>query len=93
MELRNLYKQFLWGFPFEKFDFIGIVEFYNQDFEYFCRKYLDIYLEEHKENINAQNSGKYQIDEKFYKKIEEFHEYDMALYQRALAKRLTRIKI
>lgn len=90
-ELRNLYKQFLWGFPLENFDFIGIVEFYNQDFKYFCRKYLNVELEEQKENIGDSNTKKYQIDDEFYEKIKNFHKDDMVLYERALEKRLKRL--
>src|SRR5205085_9196261 len=39
-EMRNLYGQFLWGFPVENFDFIGVTEFYEEDLAYFAKRYL-----------------------------------------------------
>ena len=39
-ELRNLYHQYLWGFPPERFDFIGITERYAEDLARFGKRYL-----------------------------------------------------
>jgi len=89
-EVRDLYRQFLWGFPFEYFDFIGITEFYDEDLEYFARHYLQTSLEPQRLNVGDQGKNDYQIDESFRKKIELFHVRDMTLYKRALEKRLTR---
>lgn len=87
-ELRDIYKQFLWGFPLEKFDFIGIIDHYQSDFIYFCKKYLGVHLEEYKENIG--DKSQYLIDEKLYNDIKNFHRYDMDLYKKALTQRLIR---
>jgi hypothetical protein len=86
-ELRNLYGQFLWGFPLEFFDFIGITEFYDEDLLFFSRKYLGVHLETHREN-DGGNKGQYQVDPSFRQQIEAYHAYDMSLYKRALDVRL-----
>ncbi|MCY7353908.1 MAG: hypothetical protein LH470_02270 [Lysobacter sp.] len=38
--MRNLYRQYLWGFAPAHFDFIDITERYDADFVEFTRKYL-----------------------------------------------------
>ena len=88
-ELRNVYSQFFWGFPLERFDFIGITEFYDEDLSFFSRKYLDVHLEPYREN-DGGNNGQYQIGPGFRQQIEAYHAYDMSLYERALGKRLSR---
>ncbi len=89
-ELQNIYGQFLWGFPLEYLDFIGITEFYDEDLAYFSEVYLNCNLAVHAENVGSKEGGKYQIDEKFRKQIQKFHDYDMTLYKRALVKRQAR---
>jgi hypothetical protein len=90
-ELRNLYSQFLWGFPLEYFDFIGITEFYDDDLSYFSRHYLNADLEPYKENVGTNESGKYQIDTGFRTMIEQFHSLDVKLYDDALVMRQKRV--
>jgi len=34
-ELKDLYSQFLFGFPLDNFSFIGITEFFDKDYAYF----------------------------------------------------------
>lgn len=89
-ELRNLYGQFLWGFPLEYFDFIGITEFYNEDLSYFSRQYLNTDLEPHRENLGKNEGGSYQIEASFRAKLEQFHAYDFELYRTALVMRQKR---
>lgn len=89
-ELRDWYWQFLWGFPIDYFEFVGVTEFYEDDFEYFTRHYLQALIEPVKLNVNVRKEGSYQIDLSLRKKIEAFHARDMDLYQRVLARRLTR---
>ncbi len=91
-ELKNVYCQFVWGFPLVYFDFIGITEFYNEDLAYFSKVYLGTNLETYTVNVGDKVGGKYQIDEKFRKQIETFHSGDMMLYKRALTKRIDREK-
>ena len=87
-EIRNLYWQFLWGFPIDYFDFIGITEFYEDDFNYFVQHYLGDHIEPKRLNVGGKGRGAYQIDRSFRKEIEAFHDRDIDLYQSALAKRL-----
>jgi hypothetical protein len=39
--MRNLYTKFFWNFPVQQMDFIGIVEYYEEDFLYVCQHYFD----------------------------------------------------
>lgn len=90
-ELRNLYSQFLWGFPLELFDFIGITEFYEEDLLYFSQTYLGVPLEAYKKNIGDKREKHYDIDQEFRQQIVKYHARDMELYKRAQNKRLTRL--
>jgi hypothetical protein len=87
-EVRNLYWQFLWGFPLDYFDFIGITEFYEEDIAYFGQHYLGASTKA--KRLNVRTNGAYQIDKSFRNEIEAFHDRDMDLYRKALEKRLTR---
>ncbi len=91
-ELRNLYYQFLWGFPIDNFDFIGVTEFYDQDLLYFCELFLHSKPEVKHLNVNLTTGGKYKIKDSLRNQIEQYHEKDVNLYQLALAKRLARAK-
>lgn len=88
-ELKNLYSQFLFGFPLENFSFVGIAEFYDDDFEYFSRYYLNTIVKPQRINVGTE-VGRYPIEKSFRNEIEKFHLNDMKLYQMALDKRLTR---
>lgn len=89
-ELKDLYSQFLYGFPLEKFSFIGITEFYGDDFEYFSTHYLNTIAKSYKINVEPEGE-RYPIEESFRTEIGKFHYNDMNLYQIALEKRLTRL--
>jgi hypothetical protein len=90
-EVQDLYGQFLWGFPIEHFDFIGITEFYEEDLEYFARHYLRTPVEPVRINVGDKGSDGYPIDAALRQKIESFHARDMDLYRRALDRRRTRL--
>ena len=83
-EMQNLYQQFLWGFPLNNFDFIGITEHYKEDFRYFVKTFLQKDVASYKENINENRKGNYPISKSFRNKIESFHKVDMELYNSAL---------
>ena len=87
-EVRNLYFQFLYGFPLEYFSFIGITEFYDDDFAFFVSHFMDSYLEPERLNV-GKTVADYQISESLRNEIEQHHSKDMNLYQRALEIRLT----
>lgn len=89
-ELRNYYGQYLWGFPFERFDFIGITEYYESEIEYFSKKFLAHSLNVHHKRVNVkrQASSYFADNPSLREKIIEYHREDMALYQKALDLRL-----
>jgi hypothetical protein len=85
-ELRNLYSQYLWGFPLERFDFIGIMEDYEADLRRFSLGFLGSELPARE--VNTRQSPRPREDEldgALRARVEEWHAADMALYQRALA--------
>jgi hypothetical protein len=88
-EFRNLYSQYLWGFPLEMFDFVGIVEFYEDDLAYLSNYFLDAPLDAFYVNVC---DSKNEVASELRKKIERHHDKDVQLYQRALQMRLSRRK-
>jgi hypothetical protein len=89
-KLKNVYSQFFWGFPLENFDFIGITEYYNADFEFFRNKFLNPSVPAYHENVNTGYKRK-KLDAGLRKTIESFHAADMMLYERALQMRMVHI--
>jgi len=89
-EMKNIYQQFLWGFPIWNFDFIGITEYYEADFKYFSDCFFNKKVDLFNENINPNSKGGYAISKSFRKQIESFHAEDMELYERANRLRLQR---
>lgn len=89
-ENRDLYSQYLWGFPLEYFCFIGITEFYKEDHNYFCRQYLGTSSKPKRLNIGRQGGNTYEIDDLLREKIMQYHAKDMKLYQRAFSMRHSR---
>lgn len=88
-ELRNFYTQFLWAFPFRRFDFIEITEHYKTEIEYFSNKFLGTTLQTHSKNINPKNDNTtYFKDKNLRAKVEQYHSKDVSLYKRALNIRL-----
>jgi hypothetical protein len=86
-EMRNIYAQFLWAFPLENFEFIGITEYYEKDFIFFREHYLTKEIPVRKLNVNPDKKANYRISKPLRKKIEAYNAEDMALYERALKKR------
>jgi len=91
-ELRNFYCQFMWGVTFSSFDFIGIVEHYDDDIAYFAREFLGGSIPAFQENVNAarQRQG-YALEPELRARIERYHAKDFALYRRALERRRARL--
>jgi hypothetical protein len=87
-ELRNVYSGFLWGFPVERFDFIGISEDYDTELGAFGQRVLGAHLNSARERENPDRAGDgYEIDPALRRRIEDFHAADVNLYARALALR------
>lgn len=92
-ELRNVYSQFLSGFPVTALDFIGITEFYDDDLRYFSEQYLCEKVTPRALNIRPQPEGKLTEDSlsaMSWDEVTAFHANDIALYQMALARRKER---
>ena len=93
-ELRNVYSEFLWGFPLKRFDFVGITEFYAEDLRYFSQEILGNNLETHTLNWRPQSgtSGSTDVLEPSERsEIENFHAADCTLYRHALELRRFRL--
>ena len=95
-ELRNVYRAFLWGFPVERFDFIGITEHYASDLREFGQLFLDRDLRPAEENRNpAHRAGAagegYSIDRGLRERLERVHARDLSLYRFALELRERRL--
>lgn len=90
-EIRNLYGKFLWAFPIEYFDFIGIVESYEDDHRFFVTNYLQTSTATERLNTAPSRDHIVELDRGFRKEVEAFHEADMRLYAIALAMREKRM--
>lgn len=92
-QLRNVYTEFLWGFPPERLDFIGITEFFAEDLRYFSAKVLGNSLQSHTLN-QRPGSGPVAVSAVLggaaRARIEHYHGADVALYHRALQLRAGR---
>jgi hypothetical protein len=84
-DMRNLYNQFLWGFPLERFDFIGITENYEADLRAFSLGYLGSALQARVVNRRKSPQRGAELTGQLRKKVEKWHAADVDLYQRALA--------
>ena len=89
-EMRNLYRQCLWGFDRSRFAFIGITERYEEDLVRFAERFLDGNLPavtHARANPERAPSDTYAIDATLRARIERCHAHDMALYEWAMARR------
>lgn len=88
-EFRNYYSQAFWGFPISRFTFIGITEYYEEDFQVFSEKILKVSLPIYRTNMNEDmNESKvYITDLNVRKKIEAYHAKDMTLYRSIVERR------
>lgn len=82
--MRNYYTQYLWSFPLKSFSFIGIMDFYENDFNEFCGQYLGRSYAFNHLNKGSFDDYKKQLDPSFWRKAETFHQKDMDLYGQAL---------
>lgn len=90
-EMKNFYTQFLWEFPIENFNFIGLTEHFDEDCSFFAKEFLG----EHniiipQSNINPENVKSYYKDKIMYNELKDFHSLDYKLYDFALNKRKQR---
>lgn len=85
-QMRNVYSQFLWGFPLERFDFIGITENYEADLRAFSLAYLGSELQARVVNERkSPGSASAELGDPLRERVEQWHAADMDLYRRAVA--------
>ena len=93
-EFRNIYTNFLWGFELERFDFVGISEYYDTELEYFANAFINEELVVRQHNINPVRFGKSHIDDPDLRmEIEAWHSKDVVQYRRALQMREGRLSL
>ena len=87
-EMKNLYSRFLLNFPKENFAFIGIIEYFEEDFRFFTAHYLGtepIIMDT--KNVNPNKQKPYAVDLPYYEELKAYHALDYELYNYALALR------
>ncbi len=92
-EFKNFYSQFLWSFPIERFDFIGITEYYETEMAYFSDQILGAKLQIVEKNKNPSKdstNSSYFEDSGLRERIEQYHSKDIFLYKQAINMRLKR---
>lgn len=94
-EMRNLYFQFLYGFPLDYFAFIGITEFYKDDFDFFANNFMNSSKDLRSQRLNCGDTtaNDYEVSQSLRTAIEHHHSKDMVLYQRALEMRRARLSV
>jgi len=93
-ELRDVYSEFLWGFPLDRLDFVGITEFFPEDLRYFSREILGNKVRSHTLNQRPKDSERLSEAESGgldRPRIEAYHARDVGLYHRALEWRAARL--
>ena len=95
-ELRNSYRQFLWGVPLARFTFVGITEHYTTEVADFSRlipAFAGSPLPQQEEVVNANPAAgeRYINDASLRQRIERYHADDVALYREALRRRQLRL--
>jgi hypothetical protein len=92
-ELRNIYHLFLWGFPPERFDFIGITEYYEAEMQRLAENIVDLTDRVFEDNVGSGGRGRqYEIDPALESRIRAHHRRDQELYDRALKLRDDQLK-
>lgn len=87
---RNRMSKFLKGAEISKFDFVGIMEHYNQDLDYFAEL---IGIKEIHNFHHNPTSMKKDVPEDIRKEIEELNHDDIELYQNGIELRLKRTAV
>jgi hypothetical protein len=90
-DMQNFISQYLWSFPIEKFSFIGLVEYADTDFAFFCNQFLGKHYELPFLNVNLLNQNIRTVDQNIWIEAEKFHSKDMDLYAKAIEMRNKRM--
>jgi len=86
-EFKDMQSQLLWCVPLDSIEFVGITEFYAQDFARFSRRYLGAEFEQIRTNETRTKPRGECLDPGLRRDIEQFHAQDVALYRAALDRR------
>jgi hypothetical protein len=90
-QMKNVYSKFLWRFPISRLDFIGIVEFAEEDTSYFSKTFLkNSSLRLPSLNVNQDRVTKYVEDIDTIRRLKLHHNDDYGLYNYALHQRKNR---
>ncbi len=94
-ELRNVYTQFLWAFPLQHLDFLGITEHFDEDLRYFSTVFLGKKAEPrylNQRELAAEETWMEELSASTRAQIEAYHEEDHVLYREALLMREQRLR-
>jgi hypothetical protein len=90
-EMQNIYALFLQDFPIERFNYIGLTEYFSEDLQIFNSTYLGIdNLQIPHENLNVEKKSAYYTDPKFMSKLQAHHALDYTIYNYAVRLRSER---
>lgn len=85
-QYRNTCAEYLWGFPLERFDFVGVVERLDADWTRFRQAFPVGASNTSRANANPdKGGGDYHLDARMAGLIRDMNRRDMAIYERALA--------
>ena len=81
-ELQNFYTKYLWNFPIRNFDFIGLTEYYDEDFTYFADHFMGLnQVSVPQKNVSPSHNKPQFEDEKIIEELKAFHADDYELYE------------
>ena len=86
-QYRNTYAEYLWAFPLRRFDFVGVVERYEQDMLRFadCFGFAPAQMRLERSNGNPERAGAgYQLEPAQERLIRQCNALDVGIYERAL---------
>ncbi len=90
-ELRNVYRQYLWGFDPNRFDFIGVTERYSEQLRWLLGQGLESGMEDVR-LANPERGERYAIDPDLERRMRAHHAVDLRLYEWAAAGRPGRFR-
>ena len=88
--MNNLYTKFFWQFPIDRFDCIGLVEHYEEDFKYICEQFFN---DMEPKFTYGNRTRSVSLDESMRNHIKKLNEADFLVYQQALELRNSRVKL
>jgi hypothetical protein len=92
-QMRNFYAHFLWSFPLDLFDFIGITERFDEDLQAFGRIFLKKEnLETARANIAPLVHPIWSPSQEFRSRFEEFHSEDYRIYRSMIIGKRERVR-